>query len=66
MPEQPKKKNQKTEAEPYLEESFDIYNSASARDCTGLIFASPQSDEEWDAYDEVYHFQPVSVKKETE
>ena len=61
-------KNKKSEKKTdfYLEESFDICNSSSTTDCTGLIFSAPQSDEEWDSYNEIYHFQPVSVKKESE
>ena len=66
MPTQSKSKQPKQQDNAFLDESFDICNSASSTDCTGLIFASPQSDEEWDSYDEVYHFQPVSVKKEKE
>ena len=63
---QPTNKTNKQKDDTFLDESFDTYNSASSTDCTGLIFAAPQSDEDWDAYDEVYHFQPISVKKEKE
>ena len=46
-----------------LEQSFDICNAASTTDCTGLVFVSPQTDSEWDSYDEVYRFQPIAVTK---
>lgn len=50
-----------------LEQSFDICNAASTTDCTGLVFVSPHSDEEWDSYNDIYHFQPTAVtKKETD
>ena len=40
-------------------EDEDLYGiGASAFDCTGLIPTPPQSDEEYDAYDEIYPFLP--------
>lgn len=42
---------------------YDICNSCSFGDCTGLIPSSPQSEEEWDSYNDVYKFQPEPVKK---
>ena len=66
MPKQPIQKSNQQKEDSYLDETFDICNAASTGDCTGLIFAAPQSDEEWDSYDDVYHFQPVSLTKEKE
>lgn len=44
------------------QEIIDAYdylsNAASAQDCTGLIPAKPQSKEELEAYEELYHFLP--------
>lgn len=37
----------------------DIYGAgASAYDCTGLIPSEPQSEDELDAYDEIYPYLP--------
>lgn len=41
---------------------YDICNSCSYGDCTGLIPTSPHSQEEWDSYNEVYKFEPTPVK----
>ena len=35
---------------------FDIMHTCSATDCTGLIAASPATQEEWDAYKDIYDF----------
>ena len=35
---------------------FDILHTCSANDCTGLIAAAPVTQEEWDAYKEIYDF----------
>lgn len=37
---------------------FDIINSCSANDCTGLIPAGLVSEEELAVYQEIYHFGP--------
>ena len=38
-----------------------LVNSASTQDCTGLIPRGLQSDEEVEAYEEVYHYLPPKV-----
>lgn len=42
-----------------------LSNAASARDCTGLIPFLPTSEEELEAYSDVYQFEPpvISAKK---
>ena len=42
-----------------------LSNAASARDCTGLIPFLPTSEEELEAYNDVYQFEPpvISAKK---
>ena len=53
-----KKDNQK------LIDSTDyLVNSASTQDCTGLVPRGLQSDEEVEAYEEVYHYLPPKVGK---
>lgn len=48
------KKNQETiDAYDYLA------NAASTTDCTGLIPSLPQSGDEWESYDEIFHFKPI-------
>ena len=37
-------------------------NSCSSMDCTGLIPSLPVSDEELDAYKEVYQFRPPVIR----
>lgn len=45
-------------------DSFDyLSNAASSQDCTGLIPALPESDEEIEAYEELYHFLPGKQTK---
>ena len=45
-------------------EGYDyLGNSCSTTDCTGLIPSSPQSDEEYDSYEEVYNFRPKAASK---
>ena len=40
-----------------------LVNSASTQDCTGLVPRGLQSDEEVEAYEEVYHYLPPKVEK---
>ena len=40
-----------------------LVNSASTQDCTGLIPRGLQSDEEVEAYEEIYHYLPPKVEK---
>lgn len=39
-----------------------LTNAASSMDCTGLIPSLPVSDEELDAYNEVYQFRPPVIR----
>ena len=44
-------------------DSYDyLANAASTQDCTGLIPAIPESDEELEAYKDIYNFEPPKVK----
>ncbi len=45
-----------------------LSNAASARECTGLIPFLPTSDEELEAYNDVYQFEPpvIPVKNSKE
>lgn len=43
---------------------FDLLNSCSAMDCTGLIPSSPATEAEYESYKNVYHFQPPEVSAE--
>ena len=38
-------------------------NSSSATDCTGLIPSEPQSKAEQDSYEDLYHYQPRPISK---
>ncbi len=38
-----------------------LSNAASARDCTGLIPFLPTSEEELEAYNDVYQFEPPFI-----
>lgn len=42
---------------------YDICKSCSFTDCTGLIPTSPQTDDEWDSYNDIYKFQPIPVEQ---
>lgn len=40
-------------------DSFDyLSKAASTQDCTGLIPSSPESPDEFEAYEELYHYLP--------
>ena len=43
-----------------------LMNVSSDRDCTGLIPAIPQSDEEFRSYEDVYDFLPNAVPPQPE
>ncbi len=47
-----------------LDEAFELSNSASFTDCTGSVPAAPVTKEQWNNYDESYHFQPKTVTKQ--
>ena len=54
---------QEKKRELQLDEAFDLSNSASFTDCTGSVPAAPVTKEQWDNYEESYHFQPQTVTK---
>lgn len=64
-----KRQNEKTfdTVGSFSDEVYDSYlNSCSATDCTGLIPSLPQSKEEIDSYEALYHFLPkASGPKQT-
>lgn len=41
-----------------------LTNAASTQDCTGLIPSAPTSDEELEAYDALYKYQPPVISSE--
>ena len=47
-----------TKDEKYKHLDFDKCKAASPTDCTGLIQVPPESDEEYESYNEVYKFAP--------
>lgn len=49
---------------PSSEEEYDFLKVSSAQDCTGLIPAGIQDEEEINNYEELYPFLPKAVKKE--
>ena len=55
---------QEKKRELQLDEAFELSNSASFTDCTGSVPAAPVTKEQWDNYDESYHFQPKTVKQQ--
>lgn len=55
---------QEKKREMQLDKAFELSNSASFTDCTGSVPAAPVTEEQWENYDESYHFQPKTVTKE--
>ncbi len=55
---------QEKKRELQLEEAFELSNSASFTDCTGSVPVAPVTGEQWNNYDESYHFQPKPVNAE--
>jgi len=49
---------QEKKREIQLDEAFGHSNSVSFMDCTGSVPAAPVTKEQWNNYDESYHFQP--------
>ena len=45
-----------------LEDNFDLLNCASSGDCTGSVYVAPHNREQWENYEEVYHFQPKASR----
>ena len=46
-----------------LDQAFELSNAASARDCTGTVVRAPQTEEEWESYDKIYHFEADPVRE---
>ncbi len=42
---------------------YDITDACSANECTGLIPARPQSEEEQESYDEIFHYAIPEIDK---
>ena len=55
---------QEKKRELQLDEAFELSNAASFTDCTGSVPAAPVTEEQWENYDEKYHFQPKTVTKD--
>lgn len=55
---------QEKKRELQLDAAFENSNSVSFTDCTGSVPAAPVTKEQWDNYDESYHFQPKTVEKQ--
>ena len=45
-----------------LDEAFELSNSASFMDCTGSVPVAAVTEEQWENYDESYHFRPVPAE----
>lgn len=54
---------QEKKRELQLEEAFELSNSASFTDCTGSVPVAAVTEEQWNNYDESYHFQPVPAEQ---
>lgn len=54
---------QEKKREMQLDEAFKLSNSASFTDCTGSVPVAAVTGEQWENYDESYHFQPRTVRK---
>ena len=57
---------QEKKREMQLDKAFELSNSASATDCTGSVPSAPLTTDQWENYDEAYHFQPETVTKKKE
>lgn len=49
---------QEKKREVQLDEAFEMSNSASFTDCTGSVPVAAVTKEQWNNYDDSYHFQP--------
>ena len=54
---------QEKKREMQLDKAFELSNSASFTDCTGSVPVAAVTEEQWNNYDESYHFQPETVTK---
>lgn len=57
---------QEKKREMQLDEAFELSNSASFTDCTGSVPSAPLTTDQWENYDESYHFQPKTVTKKND
>jgi len=44
-------------------DAFDIQKTGSLMDCTGLIPSAIQSEDELESYEDLYQFQPCTIRK---
>lgn len=49
-----------------LEEAFQLSNAASVTDCTGAVPAAPKTKDQYNNYEESYHFLQPPVEKGNE
>lgn len=52
---------QEKKRELQLDEAFELSNSASFTDATGSVPVAAVTEEQWNNYDDSYHFQPKPV-----
>ena len=57
---------QEKKRELQLDEAFELSNAASFTDCTGSVPSAPLNIDQWENYDEAYHFQPETVRLKKE
>lgn len=57
-------KVQEKKRELQLDAAFELSNAASVTDCTGSVPSAPLTKEQWNNYEESYHFQPEPVKQQ--
>lgn len=55
---------QEKKREMQLDEAFELSNAASFTDCTGSVPVAAVTGEQWNNYDDSYHFQPKTVKEQ--
>lgn len=49
---------QEKEIDRELDEAFEMSNAVSFMDCTGTVAVAAVTEEQWNNYDDSYHFQP--------
>ncbi len=49
---------QEKKREMQLDQAFEMDNAASFTDCTGTIPSAALTEDQWENYDETYHFKP--------
>lgn len=59
-----KDENRKTKNK-YFDEDQDYLTAVSATDCTGLIPAAPQNEDEVENYEKIQHFLPPTFGSES-